>query len=64
MGSPLATAELQELVQLPAGVTRTRVCFLLHIRPERLAEYVGDFEIQVRRSLCVPPLLQDLVPCR
>lgn len=40
MGSPLATAELQELVQLPAGVTRTRGCFLLHIRPERLAEYV------------------------
>lgn len=40
MGSPLATAELQELVQLPAGVTSTRGCFLLHVRPERLAEYV------------------------
>jgi glycosyltransferase involved in cell wall biosynthesis len=31
---------------------------------DRLAEYDGEFEIQVRRSLCVQPLRRDLVPCR
>ncbi|GAA1349038.1 L-rhamnose mutarotase [Arthrobacter koreensis] len=40
MGSSPAPADLQELVQLPAEITATRGCFLLHIRPERLAEYV------------------------
>ncbi|MBD7994518.1 L-rhamnose mutarotase [Arthrobacter sp. Sa2CUA1] len=40
MGSSPPTGELQELVRLPAETTRTRRCFLLHIRPERLAEYV------------------------
>lgn len=40
MGSSPSTAELQELVRLPDETTRTRGCFLLHIRPELLAEYV------------------------
>lgn len=40
MGSPPSAAELEELVRLPAETTRTRRCFLLHIRPERLTEYV------------------------
>lgn len=40
MGSSPSTAQLQDLVRLPAETTRTRRCFLLHIRPERLAEYV------------------------
>ena len=31
---------------------------------DRLAEHDGEFEIQVRRALCVPPLRQELVPCR
>jgi hypothetical protein len=31
---------------------------------DRLAEYNSEFEIRVRRSLCVPPLLRELVPCR
>jgi len=35
-----------------------------HIEHDRLAEYDGEFEIQVRRSLCVTPLRQSLVPCR
>ncbi|MBD8042783.1 L-rhamnose mutarotase [Arthrobacter sp. Sa2BUA2] len=40
MGSSPPMGELQELVRLPTETTRTRRCFLLHIRPERLAEYV------------------------
>lgn len=40
MGRSPSTADLQELVRLPAETTRTRRCFLLHVRPERLAEYV------------------------
>jgi hypothetical protein len=31
---------------------------------DRLTEHDGDFEIQVRRWLSVPPLRQELVPCR
>jgi glycosyltransferase involved in cell wall biosynthesis len=31
---------------------------------DRLAEHDGEFGIQVRRALCVPPLRQELVPCR
>ena len=31
---------------------------------DRLAEYDSEFEIQVRRALCIPPLRQELVPCR
>jgi len=31
---------------------------------DRLAEYDGEFETQVRRWLCVSPLRQSLVPCR
>jgi L-rhamnose mutarotase len=33
-------AKLQELIRLPEEITRTRRCFLLHVRPERLPEYV------------------------
>ena len=40
MGTSPSTAQLQELVRLSEETTRTRRCFLLHIRPERLAEYV------------------------
>jgi hypothetical protein len=31
---------------------------------DRLAEHDEEFEIQVRRALCVPALRQTLVPCR
>jgi glycosyltransferase involved in cell wall biosynthesis len=31
---------------------------------DRLAEQDGEFEVQVRRALCVPPLLSELVPSR
>lgn len=31
---------IADLVQLGEDVTSTRACFLLHIRPEKLAEYV------------------------
>ncbi|MHC5560870.1 L-rhamnose mutarotase [Kocuria sp. U4B] len=40
MGTHATPAALQELIRLPQEVTRTRRCFLLHVRPERLAEYV------------------------
>lgn len=40
MSTPDVPANLQDLVQLPQQITRTRRCFLLHVRPERLAEYV------------------------
>lgn len=40
MGTHASSAELQELIRLPEETTRTRRCFLLHVRPEKLAEYV------------------------
>lgn len=40
MGTHTSPAELQELIQLPEETTRAHGCFLLHVRPERLAEYV------------------------
>lgn len=40
MGTHASPAGLQELIELPEEVTRTRRCFLLHVRPEKLAEYV------------------------
>jgi len=35
-----------------------------HAQQERLAKYDEDFQADVRRSLCVPPFRQELVPCR
>ncbi|MEX5257808.1 L-rhamnose mutarotase [Kocuria arenosa] len=40
MGAHPPAAPLQALIRLPEEVTRTRRAFLLHVRPERLAEYV------------------------
>lgn len=40
MSAQASPSNLQDLVQLPGEVTRTRRCFLLHVRPEKLAEYV------------------------
>lgn len=31
---------------------------------DRLAELDGEFEVQVRRALCVPPVRPELIPCR
>lgn len=41
MSAHASPADLQELVQLPTETTSTRRCFLLHVRPEKLAEYVA-----------------------
>ncbi len=35
-----------------------------HAEHDRLAACDGEFELQVRRWLCVSPLRKDLVPCR
>ena len=40
MGAHPSAVTLQELIELPEEITRTRRCFLLHVRPEKLAEYV------------------------
>ncbi|WP_144836385.1 L-rhamnose mutarotase [Kocuria rosea] len=40
MGAHPSAATLQELIELPEEITRTRRCFLLHVRPKKLAEYV------------------------
>lgn len=40
MSTPSFSEDLHNLIQLPEDTTRTRRCFLLHVRPERLAEYV------------------------
>lgn len=32
---------VQELIQLPEEITRTRRCFLLHVRPEKLPDYIA-----------------------
>ncbi|MFJ4761166.1 MULTISPECIES: L-rhamnose mutarotase [Kocuria] len=40
MDTHVSPSELQDLVRLPDQDLRTRQCFLLHVRPERLAEYV------------------------
>jgi L-rhamnose mutarotase len=40
MGVHPSPPHLQELVRLPEEITRTRRGFLLHVRPDKLAEYV------------------------
>lgn len=40
MGTHSSHADLQGLITLPGDITRTRRCFLLRVRPEKLEEYV------------------------
>jgi L-rhamnose mutarotase len=40
MGTQASSADPLSPIRLPEETTRTRRCFLLHVRPEKLAEYV------------------------
>jgi hypothetical protein len=54
--------EMAYLAEQPAE-TALASCWS-HPENDRLAEHDGDFELQVRRWLCVSPLRRSLVPCR